>query len=270
MLHLAVSCSNGQLARAPHSLDRHAMGAMIRAVSSASNPRCDGGKRTGSTLIAFVLLVAVGTVGLLATTRQPARPGSSEAEARARAAIERAIPLLQTSARTWFEERPCASCHHQGLGIVAATLARDRGFRIDGSLLEDQVRRTTPPPAWRDRYILGEVSINEPIGESYLAVARGVAGAGHSPLTDLQVHMLAGYQHVSGHWYSGSHRPPLEDTEVTTTAMTIRALQLFRPEHRAQEIADRVARARRWLESAQPRAFPSSSEDRAMTLFGLR
>jgi hypothetical protein len=108
LLHLAVSCSNGQLARAPHSLDRHAMGAMIRAVSSASNPRCDGGKRTGSTLIAFVLLVAVGTVGLLATTRQPARPGSSEAEARARAAIERAIPLLQTSARTWFEERPCA------------------------------------------------------------------------------------------------------------------------------------------------------------------
>jgi hypothetical protein len=124
--------------------------------------------------------------------------------------------------------------------MVAVTLARDRGFRIDGNLLDEQLRRTTPPATWRDRYILGEVSINEQIGESYRAVARGVAGAGRSPLTDLQVHMLAGKQHISGHWNSYSHRPPLEDTEVTATAMTIRALQLFRPEHRAQEIADRV------------------------------
>jgi N-acyl-D-amino-acid deacylase len=148
---------------------------------------------------------------------------------------------------------------------VAVTLARDRGFRIDQSMLDDQVRRTTPTPAWRDRFLLGEVSINEQIGESYRAVARGVAGAGRSPLTELQVHMLAGKQHASGHWNSYSHRPPLEDSEFTATAMTIRTLQLFRPEHRAKEIVDRVARARRWLESARP----GSSEERAMTLFGL-
>jgi ankyrin repeat protein len=226
--------------------------------------------RSVSTLATFVLSVALWSAGVFATAEQSARPAPSGVEGpdAVRAAIERAIPLLQSSARTWFEERPCASCHHQGLGMVAVTLARDRGFRIDQGLLDDQVRRTTPPPAWRDRYLLGEVSINEQIGESYRAVARGVAGAGRSPLTDLQVHMLAGKQHVSGHWNSYSHRPPLEDTEFTATAITIRALQLFRVENRAQEMADRVARARRWLESAGPRA--SSSEDRAMVLFGLR
>ena len=187
--------------------------------------------------------------------------------ARARAAVDRVLPLLQSSAHTWFEKRQCPSCHHQGLGIVAVTLARERGFRIDQALLDHQVRRTTSSPGSRDRYILGEVSINEQIGESYRSVARGVAGAGRSPLTDLQVHMLAGKQHPTGHWNSYSHRPPLEDSEITATAMTIRALQLFASPHRATEFSTRVARARRWLEAT---ARPRSAEERAMTLFGLR
>ncbi|MGH9314246.1 MAG: ankyrin repeat domain-containing protein, partial [Vicinamibacterales bacterium] len=213
-----------------------------------------------SSVVAMTLSVALWSAGLVATARQ-----SDRSDAAVRAAVERAIPLLQSSGQTWFEKRQCPSCHHQGLGIVTVTLARDRGFRIDQSMLDDQVRRTTSSPAGRDRYLLGEVSINEQIGESYRALARGVAGAGRSPLTDLQVHMLAGKQHVSGHWNSYSHRPPLEDSEFTATAMTIRTLQLFRPGHRAKEITDRVARARRWLESARPR----SSEERAMKLFGL-
>jgi len=125
-----------------------------------------------SSVVATTLSVALWSAGLVATVRQ------SERSDAVRAAINRAIPLLQSSARTWFNERPCASCHHQGLGIVAVTLARDRGFRVDQSMLDDQVRRTTPAPGWRDRFLLGEVSINEQIGESYRAVARSVAGAG--------------------------------------------------------------------------------------------
>ena len=184
-----------------------------------------------------------------------------------RTAVERSLPLLQSSARAWFEKRQCASCHHQGLGMTAVVLARERGFHIDPALLDDQVARTTPPRSWRDRYLLGEVSINEQIGESYRAVARRIAGASGGALTELQLYLLSGKQHVAGHWNSYSHRPPLEDSEFTATAMTIRALNVLQPDRQGDlEIRRRIDRARQWLVSAAPR----SSEERAMQLFGLR
>jgi ankyrin repeat protein len=191
---------------------------------------------------------------------------SADVSLTARAAVERSLPLLQSSAHTWFEKRQCASCHHQGLGITAVVLARERGFHVDQSLLDEQVARTTPPRSWRDRYLLGEVSINEQIGESYRAVARRIAGAPNGALTNLQIYMLSGKQHVAGHWNSYSHRPPLEDSEFTATAMTIRALRVLQPDRQDPEIARRIDRARQWLASAPP----GSSEERAMQLFGLR
>jgi ankyrin repeat protein len=210
--------------------------------------------------------VAVAFVGLATSTLTVGLEAIDEVSLSARAAVERSLPLLQSSAHTWFEKRQCASCHHQALGMTAVVLARERGFDIDQVLLDRQVARTTPPRTSRDRYLLGETSINEQIGDSYRAAARRIAGGGGGALTDLQVYMLAGKQHVTGHWNSYSHRPPLEDSEFTATAMTIRALRVLQPDREDSEITRRIDRARQWLASASPR----SSEERAMRLFGLR
>ena len=94
----------------------------------------------------------------------------------------------------------------------------------------------------------------------------GAAGRAPSPGTDMLAHMLMGKQHVNGNWNSYSHRPPLEDSEFTATAVTIRTLQLYTPPNRRIEARRRIERARQWLATASKR----SSEDRAMTLFGLR
>ncbi len=122
--------------------------------------------------------------------RQPDEP-----TVRARAAVIRALPLLQQSADTWFKRRGCASCHHQGLGMMAVAFARERGFPVDGALLATQVHDTVSDPvAGLERLIVGEASANESIGISYRHV--GVASAGgpiglNSPLVS---HMLAGKQ----------------------------------------------------------------------------
>jgi ankyrin repeat protein len=215
---------------------------------------------------AATTLFALAMAWLVAAFPSLAVATDTDLAARSGAAALRALPLLQSSADTWFRERPCASCHHQGLGMMAVSLARERGFPIDGRLLAAQVQKTT-----RYRFdpatdlVLGEASINEAIGQSYTLLGIAAAGAPRGDALPLVAHLLAGKQHVSGKWSSYSHRPPLEDGEITATALTLRALRLFPPPGRAAEATARVERARRWLESAQP----ADSEDRAMQLLGL-
>ncbi len=165
----------------------------------------------------FWSLIAIGVVVRVVVGAHTLAPTPAEAE-RARAAITRALPLLQQSADTWFKERRCSSCHHQGLGMMTVSLARDRGFAIDAGLLSTQVTKTVSAGR-AERLVLGEASINEAIGQSYRLV--GLASTRHvdGPSSALVAHLLAGKQHVSGKWSSYSHRPPLEDGEMTATAL---------------------------------------------------
>ena len=221
--------------------------------------------RVRTKLLKGTRLAVIAAVGCIVGAHLSSEPHASFVDDR-RGAVAKAIPLLQSSAKTWHEKRQCSSCHHQSLGTMAVVIARDRGFRIDEAMLADEVLRSATPAAWRDRLLLGDVSINEQIGRSYEAVAMGAAKVAANPITDLLAHMLMGKQHVNGNWNSYSHRPPLEDSEFTATALTIRAVQLYAPPHRRTEAARRIDRARRWLANAVPR----SSEERAMKLFGLR
>jgi len=185
-------------------------------------------------------------------------------QARARAAIERSVPLLQSSAQTWIEKRTCPSRHHQALGTLAVLFAAQRGFKIDRNLLAAQIDRVTLRT--RESVLQWDAGINAQIAQPYLLVALAAAGAApRRELSDARIHYLAGKQSHDGHWRSESHRPPLEDSEFTATALCLRALQLYAPPARAAEFRDRVARARRWLEAAEPR----TNEERTMQLLGL-
>jgi len=180
-------------------------------------------------------------------------------------AIARSVPLLQASADTWFEQRSCSSCHHQGLGTMAMAVIHEQGFAIDSVRLRAQAVRTMRPlPNWHERYVLADVSINQSIGQTYRAI--GAASAGH-PASDAMravSHLTAGQQHASGRWSSNSRRPPLEDSEVTATALGIRTLALLPLPHREAEFARRIASARAWLLVMQP----TSTEERVMQLLG--
>ena len=212
-----------------------------------------------------IVLIIVGLAFWIASISPGSKPRAT-VSVDTRDAVAKAIPLLQSSAKTWHEKRQCSSCHHQFLGMTALVIARERGFKINQTMFDDEVRLSRLRAANRDSLVLGDVSINEQIGRSYQALAMGAVGNSSTQGTDLLAHMLMGKQHVNGNWNSYSHRPPLEDSEFTATAVTIRALQLYTPEYRRIEAKRRIDNARKWLASTSPR----SSEDRAMKLFGLR
>lgn len=189
---------------------------------------------------------------------------AGDQRARARAAIERILPLLQKSAQIWIDKQTCSSCHHQALGTFAVLAARDRGLTIDQRLLDAQIEHMTFVK--RETPLMLDGGVNAQLGQPYLLLAGAAAGKPvRREVGEARAHLLAGLQGVDGRWRSESHRPPLEDSDFTATALCIRVLQLFGPSAREGEFRERIDRARTWLESAHPR----TTEEGVMQLLGM-
>lgn len=185
---------------------------------------------------------------------------------RYRDAVEKGLPLLQSSAETWFEKRACFSCHHQALGTMAVSIAKEVGFEIDEDLRETQLEDIVLGDEPMRQFLLqGTGIINGPISIGIELPALYEAAHPPSKLTNAMAHYLAGKQSAEGNWYSESHRPPLEDSEYTATAFSLRALQTYTAPSRARELAQRQRLAREWLAQADPR----TTEDRTMHLLAL-
>ena len=213
--------------------------------------------RTAVATLLFELLIAA-----MSAHAQRAAPAAAVSS---REAVERALPLLQASAQTWTRERKCFSCHHQGLGVTAIALARERGFRVDEAMLNSEVA------AVRSQLASSDASVNLPANTNYIddslkLVALGAIGAPRGPATELVVHRLLSGQHVNGHWIPYPFRPPIEGSPIANTAMSIRALRLFAPAARDTHVAAAISRARDWLVRQQP----VETQDLAMQLLGLR
>ncbi|HVS63787.1 MAG TPA: ankyrin repeat domain-containing protein [Thermoanaerobaculia bacterium] len=185
---------------------------------------------------------------------------------RIREVATRSTALLQQSAQAWVMTQNCASCHHQGLATVAVALAGKKGIPIDGrklSLQSDRLARRLEERSGQHAFALA--TSNPAIGESYLLWALTAAGRPAGLDSELVVHALAGRQGADGRWSSVEHQPPLEDSAITATALTLRALVERAPPGRVQEMEGRVERARSWLEAAIPR----ETEEAVFRLLGL-
>src|SRR5262249_32220191 len=73
-------------------------------------------------------------------------------------------------------------------------------------------------------------------------------------------HLISTQQHADGSFAVFPARPPIESSAFTSTALSLRSLQLY-----GKDTASQIDRARAWLEHAAPR----TTEDRAMQLLGL-
>jgi ankyrin repeat protein len=216
------------------------------------------------------MLIRTATAALLfgwsiATVSVLAQPATPAATVSPRAALERALPLLQSSAQTWTRERKCFSCHHQGLGVTALAVVRERGLPVDESMFNAEVA------AIRSQLASSDASINLPANTNYIddslkLVALGAIGAPRGLATDLVIHRLLSGQHVSGHWIPYPFRPPIEGSLIANTAMSIRALRVFAPVASEKHIEASISRARDWL--VKQKAV--ETQDLAMQLLGLR
>ena len=205
-----------------------------------------------------------GLLALLALTTESAAGQSATA---ARAAVVRALPVLQKSAATFVSQRACVSCHHNSLAIIALRLAQQRGFSVDAKTL-DAVEAKTFRELHGSRALddaIQAVGLSDPTpNESLLLMAAHAAGVPRDLTTEVYARRMARWQR-DGHWVTSDFRPPHSSSIFTATATAIRAIQFYMPDERAAERDAAFERARHWLIATPGR----STEDAAFRLLGL-
>jgi hypothetical protein len=83
--------------------------------------------------------------------------------------------------------------------------------------------------------------------------------------TDAIVQYFIAKQCPAGNWHGIGTRAPIQDGDFSRTAIGIRILSVYGAPAQKADIADRVARAAKWLADQSP----VSTEERAMQLLGL-
>jgi N-acyl-D-amino-acid deacylase len=250
--------------------------ALLRGGADASAK--DAGGRT-----AFDIALARRSPAAIALRRHTAGRTTAAAgpalPAEARAAAERGLTLIERSTKTFSERAPCASCHHQGLGLMATGVAQGSGLRIDSALAAAQTKLILDG----DKAVGGSLAqvIDHP--EMYKHVPgvdmgrtrpdaderlRGLLEHGEKggEVESQMAVVLASQQNPDGSWGFLLRREPMQSSRFTTTALAVRVLLALMPADRSEETARRVASAREWLKAAKT----TTGEDRAFRLLGLK
>ncbi len=210
-------------------------------------------------------LDALARVHAQATERQsPSVPAF--APAALRPAVERALPLLEKTGGTFFQNGGCAACHHQNITDIAASIARSRGIRVDESAAVGRQKLNSAFFGAAGPALLERLDTPGSPDLPLYALA-GMAAAGHKPdrMTDNLLANVVAQQWSDGRWNISISRPPIEDGDVFRTALGIRAITIYGPPGRAAEMQRRVAMAKAWLAAVRV----DTAEDRNMQLLGL-
>jgi ankyrin repeat protein len=194
------------------------------------------------------------------TLKKPAAPRS------ARAAINVSLPLLQHADQVFLETAGCVSCHNNSLFQMTSAVVRRQGFRIDETAVRDQMARTRVYlESWRERE-LQDIAIPGRIDTTAYILA-GLADAEYAPdaATDALARFVKRRQFADGGWRVASHRPPIESSDLTVTALSIRSLRAYAPAPLKAEYERAIARGAAWLANARA----TSTEDHVYRLLGL-
>lgn len=194
-------------------------------------------------------------------------------------AVLRGLTMIQSSGATFQKAAQCASCHHQGIGLLVTGLARQRGFTIDAALAGQQVERATAEfeaagPMLQQILQAPEMAKMIPsaeIGDLTPAVDFALAGvAAHgkasTPALAALAVILGRQQFPDGHWQFGMPRVPVQSSYFTMTSLAIRVLKVYGPKEHQAEIQERITKARAWLVATAPK----TTEDHAFRLLGLK
>jgi ankyrin repeat protein len=182
-----------------------------------------------------------------------------------RPSIQKTLGLIEKSSWQFFAQSGCVSCHAQSMTDLVVGQARGKGFQIDEKAATERVKMLQvvyPPEPLLER--MDAAGAMEQLAYPLL----GLAANNYPPdrLTDGMVANIAASQRSDGSWHVGAAaRPPAEEGDIFRTAICLRALKVYGPPGRGPEMADRVAKARQWLQAAKP----TTAEDRNMQLMGL-
>ena len=218
--------------------------------------------RHGDTAVVAALRKAGATETAAAppTVKKPAVPRSVHD------AVTVSLPLLQHVDTVFLEKAGCISCHNNSLFQMTAAVVRRKKFRVDEAAFQAQMTRTRAYlESWRERE-LQDIPIPGRVDTTAYILA-GLATTNYPPdaATDALARYVRRRQLADGSWRIATHRPPIESSDMTVTALALRALRAYAPAPLKADYDHAVARGAAWLATAQPKR----TEDHAFKLLGL-
>jgi hypothetical protein len=143
--------------------------------------------------------------------------------------VEKAVALLQKSGSQFVKVSGCTSCHHQSLPQMSVGMARERGFSVYEEISQQQVRAVLGMfRPMRESLLDGTSKFpNPPISMSYALIGLAAEGYAGDETTQAMAHMISTRQLPDGSFRILGARPPIESSNITATALSLRAIQLY-------------------------------------------
>lgn len=214
----------------------------------------------------------------LAGLNEPTK-GAPVTEADVKTSVDKSLVAVQSSMKKFADLARCASCHHQGLGLMTVGLAGDAGFKVDGKLIgaymtalgeDGKAGAPLVHEALAHPELVGTIQAVDigdmPIGAGYLFGAMIANHVPANPGLAEAAQLVAGLQKPDGRWVYGMEREPMQGSQITTTALVTRVLKVYGSQDPNAHIADRIQLAKSWL----LKAAPVDSEGKAFRLLGLK
>jgi len=185
-----------------------------------------------------------------------------------RAAVQRALPLLEKGAAGSMSERSrCFTCHNQGLPLLALTTAQKRGFTVDQGHLDRQAAFIA---AFLDRnrenFTSGKGTGGRIATAGQALWALETVGWKPDPATAAVSTYILNFETDRDHWRMTSDRPPSESSHFTASYLAIRGLRVFGTAEQQESATRRIEQARQWILATPAR----DTEDRVFRLWALR
>jgi hypothetical protein len=205
-----------------------------------------------------MLLLAIGAT----PSAEPAVRSAKEVKA----AVAKALPLLQKGAEGHMAQRTCFACHNQALPTLAFTTARSRGVAISEDHLKKQREFIATFLAGnQENYREGKGQGGQADTAGYALFTLELAGWQRDATTEAVVEYLLRRNQDLDHWRTSGHRPPSEDSDFTPTYLALRALRHWGTPAQKGRIDKRIEATHAWLRKAKAK----DTEDRVFRLWGL-
>ena len=183
-------------------------------------------------------------------------------------AITKSLPLLQSTSHVFLENAGgCQSCHHQDLTAVSLSLAKEKGFAVNDTSL-NEIFDSIQQVIGHRKEVLAQN--DDPVAiimsSGYQLWALWANQYKSNKLIGMLVKNLMQRQTSEGCWVSPNPRPPLEYYAFSATALMVASIQYYSPASLKQEAAQRIEKARSWM----MRTVPETNEERVFQILGLK
>jgi ankyrin repeat protein len=189
---------------------------------------------------------------------------ASRTIAQPREAVERSLAPLRAGSEGVSNMRGCPACHAQPMTSIVAELATRRGWKSYPALEESSLV-TSKLSTEATSFLQGREFGGLPDNHLYGTFMMAALNMPPSSATDAWVYYLAAKQRQAGNWHGMATRTPIQDGDISRTALAIEALSIYGIPARKAEFSARINRAAAWLSTQQPQ----STEERIMQLLGL-